>query len=293
MDKKVILYLGGGSMSGIFGAGIVTRLQEADVYERVEAVYGASAGLFSMACFLSGQTRRWSSIYYEDLIKDFILPAGILSGLSQRFWNRFISPIPPEKMHNAINIDYLMKIVKTNKRLDIQAIQDNSIPAFVKLFNMTTHEIEYVDFKRDILIRMQEGASVIPYYFPADQEYIDGEIVSPFGFDCLRKRHPNSKIVMCINHSPDRIINGIIRKTLEGMVATIMFEKVPFVKIFIEKIQRQAKELNKVYQDPNAILVHPPEENQTISRTTNPVKLKATYEMGIKKADEILEFIGK
>lgn len=92
MDKeKVVLYLGGGAMAGVFGAGIVTGLQESDFYDRVDTIYSSSAGVFNMAYFLSRQTRLGSSIYYEDLIHDFIHSGKLLLGLFQRYGNRSLS----------------------------------------------------------------------------------------------------------------------------------------------------------------------------------------------------------
>jgi len=37
MDDKVILYLGGGTMSGVFGGGIVTGLEEGNIYNKIDA----------------------------------------------------------------------------------------------------------------------------------------------------------------------------------------------------------------------------------------------------------------
>ena len=44
VGKKYILYLGSGVMSGVFSAGVLTVLQRENVYEKIEAIYGASAG---------------------------------------------------------------------------------------------------------------------------------------------------------------------------------------------------------------------------------------------------------
>lgn len=43
MKEKCVLYLGGGAMSGVFGAGVVTALQEMGIYDKIEAVHATSA----------------------------------------------------------------------------------------------------------------------------------------------------------------------------------------------------------------------------------------------------------
>ena len=70
--NKAVLYFGGGNMSGVFGAGIGTRLQEADTYNKIEAVYGGSAGAFNSSYFLSRQSELGSSIYWENLTEQVI-----------------------------------------------------------------------------------------------------------------------------------------------------------------------------------------------------------------------------
>ena len=64
MNNKLIIYIGGGSMSGIFSAGVVTGLQDMNFYDKIEAIYGGSAGAINAAYFLSKQTKLGSSIYY-------------------------------------------------------------------------------------------------------------------------------------------------------------------------------------------------------------------------------------
>ena len=88
-NKKVVLYFGGGAMSGVFGAGVITALEKENIYDKVKAVYGASAGAFNAAYFLTKQTELGSSIYYEDLTKNFIFLSNVLPTTFQRFWKKY------------------------------------------------------------------------------------------------------------------------------------------------------------------------------------------------------------
>jgi len=291
MVEKSVLYLGGGSMAGVFGAGIVTKLQEENAHEKIKTIFGASAGAFNMAYFLSKQTRLGSRIYYEDLTENFIDAKKILSGTAQRFYNRFIFRIPIEKMYNPINIDYLIQIAKTQKVLDIDAIKDSKIQAFVKVFNLDTKKIEYLDLKRNTFQRLHEAVSVIPYYFPNNQNFIDGEVISPIDFDTIRNFYPHEKIVVCLNHSPEEGLSRKTRNTLEGLVATMMYKEIPLVRIFYNKTNKINQEIEKIKQDKNSLLIFPPENNPSGNSTTDKEKLLTTYEMGQIEAEKILDFI--
>ena len=278
-------------MAGVFGAGIVTRLQEQDAYDKIGTIYGASAGAFNMAYFLSRQTRLGSSIYYENLTENFINAKKILSGTVQRFYNRFISQISNEKMCNPIDIGYLLEIAKNRKTLDLEAVKNNPINAFVKVFNLNTKKIEYLDLKSDIFQRLKEAVSVIPYYFPDNQEFIDGEVISPIDFDTIRGFHSYEKIIVCINHSPKEGITRKTRNNLEGLVATMMYKDIPLIRIFSGKTKKINQEIEKIKKDKDSLLIYPPENNPSGNSTTDKEKLLITYEMGQIEAEKILDFI--
>lgn len=292
MKNKVVLYLGGGNMSGVFGAGIVTKLQEENVYDNIEAIYAASAGSMNMAYFLSGQTELCYSIYYEDLTHDFIHPGKIFAGTLQRLWHMSFDGLKIEDMHNPINIDYVIEVVKTTKKLNLDAVIKNPIPAFVKVFDTKAKEIKYVDLKEDILGRLKETVSVIPYYYPPEsQQYIDGDAISPMGFEEIRNRHPDNRIVFCINHQPHQGYFRTFRNSLEGLVASAMYPNTSLFKLFRNKRKTMHEEVAKVLADNNALLIYPPKNNQTGNVTTDCKKLEETYEMGLKEAEKILKFI--
>ncbi len=292
MTDKFVLYLGGGSMSGIFGAGIVTRLQEENVYDKIESIFCASAGAFNGAYFLSKQTELGSSIYYEDLIDGFIFPWKILSGTSQRFWDRYVKSIEREKIHNPINIDFLMDVSRNKKILDVDAVKNNSIPTYAKVFDLEEDKIKYVDLKNDVFKSLKEAVSVVPYYFPPkDQNNIDGGLIERIGFDCLKNNYSNSKIVFCINCFPKLDFKRNLRHSLEGTVTSFMYENSSIKYLLKNEGENFMQDVEKIRGDKKSLLIHPPQDNPTNNGTTNPDKLRATWKMGKKEAEKILEFI--
>src|SRR4051812_28025217 len=110
-DSKIVLHIGGGVMAGIFGAGIITSFEEENIYPSIEAVYGSSVGVIIGAYFLANQSKLGSSIFYEDLIHDFIIPSYIPLGIYDRAWNKFISAIPFGLIRNPVDINYVINIL--------------------------------------------------------------------------------------------------------------------------------------------------------------------------------------
>lgn len=45
--RDLIIYFAGGTMTGIFGAGVGTSFLRKDLYPRLKAVYGVSAGIWN------------------------------------------------------------------------------------------------------------------------------------------------------------------------------------------------------------------------------------------------------
>ena len=284
MKKKAVLYIGGGAMAGVFGAGVVTGLQEVNAYEKFSHAYGASAGAFDIAYFLAKQTRKGSSIYWEDLIKGFInfsnLPKAIMNIILGR-----------KNFPNVVDINYVIKVVQTIKELDLEEIRKNPIEAKVKVYNLIKKRIEYLDLKKNTLERLKESSSVIPYFYFKNQENIDGEGLDCLGYDFLRKEHPQQKLIFVINQGIKRRVLRQLRNLLEGKLISKIFDDSTLGKRFSENAARIEEECEKIRRDKNALLITPPENNPTSNTTRNPNKLRYTHSLGIAECQKILEFI--
>src|SRR3989344_179459 len=120
-------------MSGVFGAGVLTSLQEINFYDKIDTIYAGSAGAFNAAYFLTRQSKLGSSIYYEDLVDNFIKPFNVPIGISQLFWNRYINQL--HKINDVVNIDYIFEIIKHKKSLDTERLKKQSIKLYAKVLN--------------------------------------------------------------------------------------------------------------------------------------------------------------
>ncbi|MFH1326605.1 MAG: patatin-like phospholipase family protein [archaeon] len=271
-------------MAGVFGVGVVTKLQEVDAYDKFSHVYGASAGAFDIAYFLDRQTRKGSSIYWEDLIKDFI----DFSKLHKAILNIILGK---KYFPNVVNIDHLIRVSQTTKELDVEEIKRSPIEARVKVYNLGMKKIEYLDLKEDTFQRLKESSSVAPYFYLEGQENIDGGILEPLEYDLMRKNHPGQKIVFVINYNLKRGIIKRMQNSLEGMLVSRMFDNSELGKMFSEKATKLEIEAEKIRTDKSALLITPPDNNPTTNTTTDPNKLKHTYHLGILECKKILEFI--
>lgn len=286
MNKKVILYLGGGSMLGVFGAGVVTKLEEEDFYKKIKVVYGASAGAFNSAYFLANQSKLGSTIYWEDLTNNFIIKTNYLKSLIDEV-------IRSKPLTSTINIDHLIEVVSTKKVLDIKKIQNQKIPFYVKVYDTKNKKMTYLDARKNTLEKLKFSASVIPYYVPKEQRYVDGDILEHLNTSYLLKKYPNEKIIIIINHKLKRTtsITAKLENYIGGIMANSLFPKNHLKKFYSIKETNMKKEINIAMNNPNTLIIQPPEESPTELLTINPQKLKKTYKLGKREAKKIINFV--
>lgn len=199
MKKDLIFVFFGGSMEGVFGAGVVTSLQKFNLYERIHSVYAISAGAHNAAYFLAKNTKLGSKIYYEDLL---VNNKFIKNKKSKFLYELFLSLINKKtKLEKFIDIDYLIDIEKHNKKLNIEEVLKSKIPFFIRLFNTEKGGEEYLDGKTDIFKKLKATAAAVPFY-PKKIEinknmYCDGDTLS---------RIIDSDLEKLINDNPDKKI---------------------------------------------------------------------------------------
>ena len=295
--KKVVLYCGGGAMSGVFGAGVLTSLQEMNFYDKIGTIYAGSAGAFNAAYFLTRQSKLGSSIYYEDLVNNFVKSFNVPIGILQLFWNRYVSQL--YKINNVVNIDYIFEIIKHKKILDAERIKKQNIKFYTKLLNTSNGEIKYFDVRKskNPLDILKATVSVKPYYFSSvdidGREYIDGTIKEPIGLSYLIKKYPKTKIVIIINEPVSRGFRHYIKNCMEGSVAALYPYKMNLFRMFMEREKSVRNDIKLALSNKRVLIVHPPNNNPTVPRTTNYSKLITTYEMGKKEAMKIESFLKK
>lgn len=293
MDKFVI-YFAGGTMRGVFGAGVATAFQEKNIYPKISAVYGASAGVMIGAYFLSKQTRLGSSIYWEDLGKEFISYKDFIIGVWQRFQDEFIKTVPKDKLRDALNFNYLMSVVKNKKHLDTTEILSQNIPLYVKLFNLDNHAVEYINARRpDILEILKAGVNAFPYVHEVTiidgKRYIDAAIMDIVGFDYLKQKYPNEKIIIIVNGQTDRKLRYRMKNILEGKFMQWMFDDPALYKLYASAEDKLAKDIENIKSDARFLLIVQEKDVLVRSRTTDAKLLLEMYNLGIEAGKRALQ----
>ena len=284
MDKKAILYVGGGAMAGVFGAGVVTGLQEGNVYSKLSHVYGASAGAFDIAYFLAKQTKKGSTIYWEDLVHDFIDVSNFPKILAKIVLGK-------KDFKNVVDIDYLIKVSKTAKDLDLGEIKRSVIEAKVKVYDLEEKKLKYLDLKKNPFQRLKESSSVAPYFYSEGQRNIDGDILNSLDYDYLRKKHPDQKLIFVLNHRVNRSFFSRARKFLEGKLVARLFESPDLKQRFRDEGKNMNEDVKKISSDENALLITPSRINPSNNSTTDSEKLIQTHKLGFIEAQKILDFL--
>jgi len=294
MNEKVILYLGGGGMSGVFGGGVVSGLEQMDIYDKIKTVYSCSAGTFNGAYFLTRQCEFGSSIYWEELAHGFIRRRNMPYGALQRLWNRYMSPIKFESIRNVMYANRLLDVAKHKKRLDVEKLKKQSTPLLAKMINTENMEIEYVDVRYgDTLQLLKSGISAIPYYYPKPDngKYVDGAIKEPLGLEYILKENPNSKVIAIFNLTINRNFGHYIKNFVEGVVADSMYPGV-LKNCFLKREDSVRSSLKASEKNDRVLLIHPSTDNLVQSWILDEFKLKTLHAEGMKAAKKIMDFIG-
>ncbi|MBI2043787.1 patatin-like phospholipase family protein [Candidatus Pacearchaeota archaeon] len=301
---KTILYLGSGGMAGVFGGGIVTGLQEANAYKNIESVYGLSCGALNGAYFLAEQSRIGSSIYYENLINNFIILKKIPIAVYYRLKNKVMSTknIPKKEKISTMNIDYLLSIVKGRKKLDIKKVVKGKIPLYVRVTNTQSGETKDIDIRKskDPLNLLKAAVSMTPMTYGVKVKdkkritYADGAIMNPINLQNFPAYAENKKIVIVLNAHFDETFWKQIKNELTcivgGILAKLIYPK-PAFSDWATKEMRKKKEIKIAYTYSNVLVVSPPKDFGVDLLCTDPEKLLKAYNMGIEASKEIVKFM--
>lgn len=214
-------------MQGVFGAGVATALQEANLYPRIHSVYSSSAGAHNAAYFLSRQTRLGSSIYYEDLTgRQFIHVERLwrfIGGCVRRLWDRR-API-----RALADLDYLItEVEQKRKPLDIAAIVRQPIHWWVHGYDISRHSWTWLDGKRDTWATLKATATATPYYpqsVPCQgRSIIDGSVIRSTRMLDVARDHPDKIILYIRNRRRTRwgVVRELPGRFLDSILAAII-----------------------------------------------------------------------
>ena len=292
MKKDLIFVFFGGSMEGVFGAGVVTSLQKFNIYERIHSIYAISAGAHNVAYFLAKDTKFGSRIYYEDLL---VSNRFIKNTKSKFLYELFLSLINKKtKIEKFIDIDYLINVEKHSKKLNIENVSKSDIPFFIRLFNVEKGEEEYLDGKTDILKKLKATAAAVPFYPKKikinENMYCDGDTLSRIIDSDLEKLindNPDKKIFLVFNNPKGNRFS--FEAFTENFIWTILLliffrKKYVFKKLNFFKEKRKLEKYSKLE---NVITIEP--DFDFFVFCTKKDKVIKLYKDGISKTEKVIK----
>jgi predicted patatin/cPLA2 family phospholipase len=290
MKRDIILVFFGGTMDGVFGAGVVTALQKANIYQRIHSIYSASCGAHNAAYFLAESTALGSSIYYEDLIgKNFIKDNKLI--FLRKLSSHFI--YSRKRVPKMIDMDYLMEIEKNRKKLDINKISKSKINFYIKAFDIKKMQEEYLPGKSSIFKKLQASSAVMPFYPKVvsinGRQYADGQVLSRIIDSSLGKAlDKTDKKIIFIFNMPIRTYVSLRYHIANALWALLLALEIKDVRVFKKlNILSEYFKLMKYLKKSNVCVIDSDIEISPFC--TDKKRLLELYNHGINKTKEFLK----
>lgn len=290
------MYLGGGAMSGCYGAGVLKGLYNHKFVDNIEAIYTTSVGSLNASYLLSNQAEIGPTIYFEDLQKGFIYPYNLFIGILDLIWNRFIKNIKNDDAHNVVDINYVYDILSRKKALNLDAIKNNPVDLFIKVLDVDSGEISYKSFKEyPTLDLLKASITIKPYFFEETtidgSRYIDASIKEPLGIEHLLNKYPDRKILIVLNEPIVRGFRHHLKNLIEGIVSGLYPYKISLFRFYKNRESLIRKDIEICLKNKNILLLYPNLNNRTRPRTTDSSRVKETFDSGVSDSRKIIDFI--
>jgi len=296
MNEKFVLYLGGGAMAGVFSAGVVTKFQELDIYDKIEAVYGASAGALNAAYFLTKQTKFSLDIYAIEMAQNLIHLKNTFKGILQRFQYTHGEEFSRRKISNVIDVHYIFEeVIKKRKRLDFDALKSQKIPFYVKVLNLSNFEVENLNIDNHDPVKLLKAAiDVAPYTFDKERmgesDYIDGALKEYIGLNYLLKKYPQHKIVIVLNFPIKRSFKFYIKDFFEGLFSIPMYG-MNLCECFLRRESILREDINLAHETDRVLLIYPVNSKALNPASTNKDKILESFTYGREQGMKIIDFL--
>src|SRR3989338_6384158 len=150
-------------MAGLFGVGVLAALEEADLYNQIEAIYGVSAGALNGAYFLANQTELGASVYYDNLTSGFVKQLNLIPLVIKSLLR---SGKQMRKNRHVVDINFLFEILEKQKRLNLNLARAKKIKLYAKLLDTSTGELLYKDVfdGSQPMSILKAAVSILPFF---------------------------------------------------------------------------------------------------------------------------------
>lgn len=167
MNKKRALIVGSGALKGSYDAGVACALCRELGHDYFDAVYGCSAGAYTVSFFVANQPDEM-----EDVWRHYLHDGALLG---------FLKPLEGKTI---LDLDYLIKILeKSPIHLNVDAVVGSKTYVNYVVTSLTTGLAEYKKPNVDNLFRYLYASSAVPLLTHKvlldNKEYIDGGLSDP------------------------------------------------------------------------------------------------------------------
>lgn len=219
-------------------------------------------------------------------------PRIFLWELLKLIWNKYIKKLPKDNTRYAVNIDYVFDCIN-KKPFSSDEIKKQPIDFFVKLLNIETSKVEYLNAKELDIFQVLKATSCIHPYYPFFEtingnKYVDGTIPEPIGLQYLLDLYPNHKIIVVVNSFMKRKLSNYLRCFAEGVVSHFCDRSL--LKLYLHRETSLRNDLKLAIKTPRVLLICPPENMPVIAMTQNRKNLVEAFDVGKKMADKIIRF---
>lgn len=171
-----ILVLSWGGSKGLYSCGVLKAIEELGLKDRIQAIYGVSAGALTGAYRASGRKA-------EEILENF-LKSGLFS------LKNFAMPPKLSLLKGTVVEKILTKDLKSD-------FSDLEIPLYVGATDIGT--AKFLLFSEGKLVPPVMGSMAVPGIFPPisfeEHVLVDGGILNNFPIDLAKEAYPESKII--------------------------------------------------------------------------------------------------
>jgi len=291
MERDIIIIMEGGTIQGVFSAGVTSTLQKENIYPRIHSIYAVSSGAHNAAYFLSRKIDVGASIYYDYLLKRH----SFLKHLSFKvLLKKILQLFFLGRSFDVIDLAYIEDLERDILPLDLKRIKETPIKFFVRVFNPKTRKVEYLDAKENTIQKLIQSAKVPPYAYSRAQkdEYFDGGIMPTKSFlNDVVKKNPDKKIIyiFCDKKTLRRVSKYLLADLIDIIFKTRYLGLRYGIKHLFNILNYTY--VNNLKKYPNVITVFDSTGNS--KREKKKEKIMSAYEHGIKRGQYILEELKK
>lgn len=202
IKKDIVLIVGSGGMSGIFSSGVLEVFEDERIRNRIHSVYAVSVGGPVAARYLMRQSALGARTFLTRFSDDRFL--------KRRFTRYFFQAIrrgffPDAHIDELFDFEYFKSVILSSEdRIDMVGLVSSPIPFFVKVFNNSKKEHEYIlVHEPHAYEKVIASASMTPITSKAPVidgvAYFDGDTIASDIDLYIAKEHSDKTVVRIVN----------------------------------------------------------------------------------------------